>query len=55
MPEYDTLRFEPPAPVANVVLRHPTSASECSEVPMLIDCGADITLLPQAAVWELHR
>jgi hypothetical protein len=53
MPESDSLRFAPPAPVAQVTLRHPATAATSSPVPMLIDSGADITLLPQTAVEEL--
>ncbi len=53
MPKYDSLNFVPPAPVARVALRHPQMNLECSDIPMLIDCGADITLLPQTAVQSL--
>jgi len=51
--EYDKVRFSPPAPVAYVTLRHPETYLESDAVPMLIDTGADITLLPQHAVLTL--
>jgi len=50
MPEYDTENFEPPAPVAHVTLRNPATGVLLSEVPMLIDTGADASLLPSNAV-----
>jgi predicted aspartyl protease len=53
MPEYDAENFEPPAPVAYVTLRNPATGVLLSDVPMLIDTGADITLLPSNAVDQL--
>jgi predicted aspartyl protease len=53
MPEYDAENFEPPAPVAYVILRNPTTGVLLSDVPMLIDTGADATLLPSDAVDQL--
>ena len=50
MPQYDDSRFSPAAPVANITLRVPESGAVLTEVPMLIDTGADVTLLPQASV-----
>ncbi len=50
MPAYDDNGFTPAAPVARVVLRHPDSGESIAEVPMLIDSGADATLLPRSAV-----
>lgn len=46
MPKYDAKDFDPPAPVAHVTLRHPATGVSVSDVPMLIDTGADATLLP---------
>lgn len=46
MPAYDSQRFMPPAPVALVSLRNPQSGEAKSDVPMLLDTGADVTLLP---------
>lgn len=53
MPEYDAENFEPPAPVAYVTLRNPATGVLLSDVPMLIDTGADATLLPSNAVDQL--
>ncbi|SRR5712692_7239713 len=50
MPAYDDRFFTPPAPLANVILRNPEDGKTASEVPMLIDSGADVTLIPQHAV-----
>ncbi len=51
MPAYDGTRFEPPAPVARVTLRH--SGGGHVEILMLLDSGADVTLLPRRAVESL--
>ncbi len=53
MPEYDAENFEPPAPVAHVTIRNPATGVLLSEIPMLIDTGADATLLPSNAVEQL--
>jgi gag-polyprotein putative aspartyl protease len=53
MPAYDSTLFDPPAPLARVTIRHPTSGATISDVPMLLDTGADVTLLPQAFVEQL--
>jgi predicted aspartyl protease len=53
MPAYDADRFDPPAPVASVTLRHPVTGVSLSDVPMLMDSGADVTLLPHEAVEKL--
>ena len=50
MPAYDATQFEPPAPLARVTLRNLDTSAVWSEVPMLLDSGADVTLVPQAAV-----
>jgi hypothetical protein len=47
MPAYDGVLFTPPAPVARVILRHSDTGASVADVPMLIDCGADVTLIPQ--------
>jgi len=54
MPPYDKLLFAPPAPIARVVLHHPESQQSIRDVPMLIDSGADATLLPRSAVMSLR-
>ena len=53
MPAYDSARFEPPAPVASVTLRDPSSRKTVPGVMLLVDSGADVTLLPESAVREL--
>jgi hypothetical protein len=53
MPAYDEDRFAPAAPVARVSLRHPDSGASIADVPMLIDSGADATLLPESAIASL--
>lgn len=53
MPAYDAKLFDPPAPVAHVTLRHPATGASLSEVPMLMDTGADVNLLPRIYVDRL--
>jgi hypothetical protein len=53
MPPYDDRLFVPPAAVARVVVRHPERQQTIGDVPMLIDSGADATLLPVSAVTSL--
>jgi predicted aspartyl protease len=53
MPTYDSKLFNPSAPVASVTLRNPGNGNTASDVLMLIDTGADITLVPQTSIEEL--
>jgi predicted aspartyl protease len=53
MPSYDAAHFDPLAPVAQVMLRNPHSGATVSDVLLLVDTGADITLLPRTAVEQL--
>lgn len=53
MPAYDATLFDPPAPVAYVTLRNPDTGAVYSDVPMLLDSGADISLIPQTVVAQL--
>jgi hypothetical protein len=53
MPAYDASLFDPPAPMARVVLRNPATGVLWSDVPMLLDSGADVTLIPQAVLSHL--
>jgi hypothetical protein len=53
MPAYDDNRFAPAAPVARVVVRHPDHPASIADVLMLIDSGADASLLPRTAVASL--
>jgi hypothetical protein len=53
MPTYDSTQFDPPAPLAMVSLRAPNTVNTVYEVPMLIDSGSDLTLIPERFVTEL--
>jgi hypothetical protein len=54
MPSSDTAHFDPPAPVARVTLRNPHSGATIPDVLLLVDTGADITLLSRTAVEPLR-
>ena len=53
MPPYDARRFFPPAPIALVTLRNPETGAASADVPMLLDTGADATLLPGSVMTNL--
>ncbi len=53
MPDYDSQQFTPPAPLASVILRTRDRAKSVSDVTMLIDSGADVTLLPKTCTDQL--
>ena len=53
MPSYDASHFDPPAPVAEVSLRSPQTGDAVSAALLLVDTGADVTLLPRRAVERL--
>lgn len=53
MPAYDAALFDPPAPVAKVVLRDPLSGRSAADVSRLVDSGADVTLLPRPSLESL--
>lgn len=53
MPNYDATWFNPPGPLAQVKLRNPRSNIGLSDVPMLLDSGADVTILPDATAVAL--
>jgi len=53
MPSYDASRYDPPAPVAIVTLRHSANQNSVGDVSLLIDTGADATLLPRWAITRL--
>jgi len=50
MPAYDATQFDPPAPLAKVTLRNPGNSAIRPDVPMLLDTGADVTLIPKTTV-----
>src|SRR2546423_7877868 len=53
MAAYDSDPFDPPAPLARVSLRAMQTRKIITDVPMLIDSGSDLTLIPEASVAEL--
>lgn len=46
MPDYNATHFSPPAPTARVSLVHPNTGQALDDVSMLLDTGADVTLVP---------
>ncbi len=54
MPTYNHNDFDPPAPVALVDIRDHTTGKTVANVPMLMDTGADVTLVPQAVLDHLQ-
>jgi predicted aspartyl protease len=54
MPPYSRDGFDPPAPVALVEVRNRATGQSVANVPMLIDTGADVTLVPQAVLDRLQ-
>lgn len=46
-------KSQPPAPIANVILRNIETLESVSNVPMLLDTGSDITLLPKSFCEEI--
>jgi hypothetical protein len=53
MPAYEASLFDPPAPAIKVALRKTGNGSTVSNVLLLLDTGADITLLPRAEAERL--
>lgn len=53
MPKYDANLFDPPAPLAQVVLRSPENTGDLSSASMLLDSGADVTLIPSTSASQL--
>jgi hypothetical protein len=53
MPTYDEARFNPPAPVGLVAFHNPHNGWRVNDVPMLLDSGADVTLIPRMVVDQL--
>ena len=53
MPAYDASRFSPPAPLAIVTLRNQDSEKTVVDVPMLLDTGADVSLIPESSIRQL--
>lgn len=53
MPAYDASHFDPPAPLARITLRIPNNGPSLSGIPMLLDSGADVTLVQREFVDQL--
>lgn len=53
MPAYDSVKFDPPAPLARVTLRNPGTGIVLEDVPMLPDTGSDATLIPNTVIGRL--
>ena len=53
MPPYNSSEFDPPAPVARITLRNPIKETLFQDVLMLLDTGADITLIPRYAAQHI--
>lgn len=53
MQAYDSARFDPPAPVALVVVQSVQLGIVVRDVPMLLDTGADVSLLPRSQLAPL--
>ena len=53
MPSYDSFLFNPPAPVSYITIINPKNDFEKSRIPVLLDTGSDITLVPKFAIENL--
>jgi len=53
MQPYDDARFDPPAPIALVTVQSESPGIVIHDVPMLLDTGADVSLLPRSQVASL--
>src|SRR5260370_6214830 len=53
MQAYDAARFNPPAPLALVTVESEQLSIVIHDVPMLLDTGADVSLLPRSQVAPL--
>jgi hypothetical protein len=53
MPAYDAARFHPAAPLAMVVVKSDQLSITVEDVPMLLDTGADVSLLPRSQLAPL--
>ncbi|MCE7987784.1 MAG: hypothetical protein DYG89_42005 [Caldilinea sp. CFX5] len=47
MPAYNRTLFDPPAPFVYIQIRNPATGKEWEQTPMLLDSGADVTLVPR--------
>ncbi len=51
---YNSEHFQPPAPLAKISVRNFKNKSRVSEVPMLLDTGADVSLIPTKFIQSLN-
>jgi predicted aspartyl protease len=51
---YNSEFFEPPAPLAKISIRNFKDKNRVSEVPMLLDTGADVSLIPTKFIESLN-
>ncbi len=54
MPHYNTELADPPAPYTMALIRHPETNQFITDVPMLLDTGSDISLVPRATAVALN-
>lgn len=54
MHAYNSSDFDPPAPVALVTFADPNTDQQVDDIPMLLDMGADATVVPQSVVDALN-
>ena len=54
MPAYDDRLFSPAAPVVHAKLRKSPAAETQSDISLLIDSGADVTLVPKSVADSLE-
>lgn len=54
MPIYNASLFDPPAPLAKVMLRNTQNGLTLSDVSLLIDSGSDVTIIPQASANQIR-
>ncbi len=52
MPAYDPA-FNPPAPVAEVIIAHPLTARKSAVLRGKLDTGADVTVIPEGLAEQL--
>jgi hypothetical protein len=53
MPAYDRAWFSHPAPLAHVTVRNAETGASLTNVPMLLDTGADVTLVSRSVLQPL--
>lgn len=53
MTSYNGDLFDPPAPFALISVRNPQTKERISNIPMLLDTGADVSLLPTKLIEDL--